>query len=85
MNAPFFNVRSLLYKKPFNQTLPIFSEEKDKVVICVDSQAALKALDSLVTKYKKVKACKKELNEAGKMFDIRLVWVPGHSNVQENE
>ncbi|WP_333764964.1 reverse transcriptase domain-containing protein [Streptomyces sp. IBSBF 2390] len=59
--------------------------EYSKVAICVDSQAALKALDSYKTTSILVKECKEALNSLSSHCDITLMWVPGHSNIEGNE
>ena len=60
-------------------------ETGGSIAICVDSQAALKALDSLYTSSSLVKECRKLLNEMGEKWQITLLWVPGHSDIAGNE
>lgn len=55
------------------------------VAICIDSQAAIKALDSIHTTALLVNDCKKLLNELGKICRLTLLWVPGHSDIEGNE
>lgn len=55
------------------------------VAICVDSQAALKALDSPLTSSKLVGECKHMLNHISEKYSVTLIWVPGHCNIEGNE
>lgn len=55
------------------------------VLICSDSEAAIKALLSPITTSKLVKECKECLNQVGLRNRITLVWVPGHSGIEGNE
>ncbi|XP_036336302.1 uncharacterized protein LOC118746562 [Rhagoletis pomonella] len=54
---------------------------KERAVIYSDSQAALLAISSTVTKSKLVKECKMELRSASQSMYISLIWVPGHMNI----
>lgn len=60
-------------------------EEEHSIAICVDSQAALKALDSPLTVSKLAMECKSALSALGHLHTITLLWVPGHSNIEGNE
>ncbi|WP_333765270.1 ribonuclease H family protein, partial [Streptomyces sp. IBSBF 2390] len=55
------------------------------VAICVDSQAAIKALESVLTTSSLVKDCKDKLNSLGSLCDLTILWVPGHTNIQDDE
>ena len=55
------------------------------IVICVDSQAAIKALAAFHTTSILVKECKELLNQVGGRIQITIMWVPGHSNVPGND
>ena len=55
-----------------------------EVVIFCDSQAALKALESFGLNSRVVKECFESLNEMGRFFHIRLVWIPGHQGFLGN-
>lgn len=61
------------------------SVSDSEVVICVDSQAAIKALDSISTKAVLIKECKELLNSLGNICELTILWVPGHSQIQGNE
>lgn len=60
-------------------------ETQQRIVICVDSQAALKALESIHSTSIIVRDCKELLTKLSVSHDITLMWVPGHSNVEGNE
>ena len=49
-----------------------------------DSQAAIKSLKSTIQTSKVSRKCKISLNGISEHFKVRLVWVPGHSNVPGN-
>ena len=53
------------------------------MTIYVDSQAALKALNSFTIKSMTVLDCRNVLEKA-KSF-VKLCWVPGHCNISGNE
>lgn len=59
--------------------------EGKSIAICVDSQAALKALTSYSIKSKVVLDCFSKLNEISSHNLTKLIWVPGHSDVEGNE
>lgn len=48
------------------------------IAICVDSQAALKSLNSNSIKSATVKDCLSSLNNLGRSNSVELIWVPGH-------
>ena len=54
------------------------------IAIYVDSQAAIKSLESVTMTSRVTLDCHSSLNEMGKHFNIRIIWVPGHSNVMGN-
>ncbi|KMQ87436.1 reverse transcriptase [Lasius niger] len=59
---------------------------KDRTVaICVDSQAAIKAIQSPLTSSPLVKECKKLLNQLGEVCNLTVIWVPGHKGIEGNE
>ena len=55
------------------------------IAICSDSQAALKALASAKTTSQLVLETMKALMELSIHNYVRLLWVPGHSNIDGNE
>lgn len=59
-------------------------QSKD-IIICVDSQAALKSLDNGIVNKKTTKTCKDMLNLIAINNRVTLVWVPGHSEHKGNE
>jgi len=50
-----------------------------------DSQAALKALQALITTSPLVQQCLKALNDISTQHAVGLYWVPGHAGVRGNE
>ena len=55
------------------------------VIICNDSQAALKALKTGRTTSPLIQQCQKALNDIFTRHAVGLHWVPGHAGVQGNE
>ncbi|KAM8702706.1 hypothetical protein ACLKA7_000836 [Drosophila subpalustris] len=55
-----------------------------KVNIYSDSQAAIKSIASTTSKSTSVSKCRRSLHEMAELFDICLVWVPGHQDIQGN-
>ena len=53
-----------------------------KIMIFTESQAALKALESVTIKSKLVLKC---LSELARQNSVQLVWVPGHESILGNE
>ena len=51
----------------------------------IDSQAAVKALDSAVIRSRLVRTCKSLLNEISRANAVTLCWVPGHIDIEGNE
>ena len=58
---------------------------ESRILICVDSQAALKALGSNLFDSKLVLDCFWQLNRLCHNNDVTLVWVPGHCGIEGNE
>lgn len=56
-----------------------------RITVFVDSQAAIKALDSKVIKSTTVAKCRDEVRKAATHHQINICWVPGHCNVTGNE
>lgn len=70
------------------QAADLSSEEAvqgQKITICSDSQAAIKALASHTTKSHLVWECKKALNTLARQTEVEIIWVPGHNGVEGNE
>jgi len=61
------------------------SEQDASIAICSDSQAALKALQSAKTTSSLVVETKSALKRLSVFNSVRLLWVPGHSNIPGNE
>lgn len=57
----------------------------NRIIICVDSQAALKALESCFVKSSIVRRCVTLLKEISNSNHVILTWVPGHSNIIGND
>ncbi|KAM8714836.1 hypothetical protein ACLKA7_001239 [Drosophila subpalustris] len=55
-----------------------------KINIYSDSQAAIKSIASTTSKSTSVSKCRRSLHEMAELFDICLVWVPGHQDIQGN-
>ena len=55
------------------------------IAICSDSQAALKALTAAKITSALVAETVAALEELAKFNSVRLVWVPGHSDISGNE
>jgi hypothetical protein len=53
--------------------------------MCSDSQAALKALQSVRTMSPLVHQCQRALNDISARHVVGLYWVPGHAGVRGNE
>lgn len=56
-----------------------------RISICSDSQAALKSLLTCKIDSALVLECKGLLNQLANANSVRLIWVPGHSNIYGNE
>jgi ribonuclease HI len=54
------------------------------ITIYVDSQAAIRSLESVSLTSRVALSCLSSLNEMGEHFNIQLIWVPGHSDVKGN-
>ncbi|KAL7725088.1 hypothetical protein ACLKA6_016161 [Drosophila palustris] len=65
---------------PFNKS----QATPGKINIYSDSQAAIKSIASTTSKSTSVSKCRRSLHEMAELFDICLVWVPGHQDIQGN-
>jgi len=52
--------------------------------IFTDSQAAIKSLNSMTIRSKTVRDCLTALTEVANYFQIKIAWVPGHSDIPGN-
>ena len=57
----------------------------EKIIILVDSQAAILAIQNNIVKFNTVLTCFKNLNILGKDNDVTIAWTPGHTGIQGNE
>ena len=57
----------------------------EKIIILVDSQAAILAVQNNIVKSNTVLTCIKNLNILGKDNDVTIAWTPGHTGIQGNE
>lgn len=83
-NCSVFQCEMLAIHKACSYLDHLGTEDK-RIAICVDSQAALKALTSHTIKSKVVMDCYKILNKISECNSIFLLWVPGHSDIDGNE
>lgn len=67
------------------KSLTEFANINDKIIICVDSQAAIKALDSPQISSSLLLECREELDKAALVYNITITWVPSHSDFYGNE
>ncbi len=58
---------------------------KEQITICTDSQAAVAALAASGTKSLLVADCIEKLTVLSKIYQVTIMWVPGHSRNQQNE
>ena len=65
--------------------LYLCNEVNTSIAICSDSQAALKALAAAKTTSQLVLETMKALMELPIHNCVRLLWVPGHSDIEGNE
>jgi ribonuclease HI len=56
-----------------------------KLVICSDSQASLRALDSCVVRSRQIAECRSLIAAVSRFRAVQLMWVPGHMGVSGNE
>lgn len=56
-----------------------------QISIYSDSQAAIKAVGNPRCNSWAVLDCKNNLNELGRLNEVKLIWIPGHSNLAGNE
>ena len=57
----------------------------EKIIILVDSEAAILAIQNNIVKSNTVLTCIKNLNILGKDNDVTIAWTPGHTDIQGNE
>jgi len=77
--AEIYAILACVYEIQFQNRLEKY------VSICSDSQAALKALQAVITMSPLVHQCQKELNDISALHVVGLYWVPGHAGVRGNE
>ena len=58
---------------------------RKRIVIASDSPAALKALGSMILRSRLVLEYRRNLNILGRRDQLKLMWVPGHSEILGNE
>ena len=57
----------------------------EKIVILVDSQAAILAIQNNLVKSNTVLTCIKNINILGKDNHVTIAWTPGHTGIQGNK
>ena len=57
----------------------------EKIIILVDSQAAILAIQNNIVKSSTVLTCVKNLNIVLKDNDVTIAWTPGHTSIKGNE
>ena len=57
----------------------------EKILILVDSQAAILAIQNNIVKANTVLTCIKNLNILGEDNDVTIAWTTGHTGIQGNE
>ena len=57
----------------------------EKIIILVDSQAAILAIQNNIVKFHTALSRIKSLNILGKNNDVTIAWTPGHTGIQGNE
>ncbi|KAJ8925317.1 hypothetical protein NQ315_009147 [Exocentrus adspersus] len=58
---------------------------EERIFICSDSQAALRAISSPRTRSMLVQECGDALESLARQEEVELVWVPGHMGIPRNE
>ncbi|KAJ8912199.1 hypothetical protein NQ315_003803 [Exocentrus adspersus] len=58
---------------------------EERIFICSDSQAALRAISSPRTRSMLVQECGDALESLDRQKEVGLVWVPGHMRISGNE
>ena len=56
-----------------------------KIIILVNSQAAILAIQNNIVKSNTIFTCIKNLNILGKDSDVTIAWTPSHTGIQGNE
>ncbi len=59
--------------------------KKEQITICTDSQVAVAALAASGTKSLLVANCIEKLTVLSEVNQVTIMWVPGHSRIQQNE
>ncbi len=59
--------------------------QHSNILICSDSQSALKAISGYKIQSSVILNCREKLQSLAENNSVKLVWVPGHSNIQGNE
>ena len=57
----------------------------EKIIILVDSQAAILAIQNNIVKSNTALACMQNLNILSKDNDVTIAWTPGHTDIQGNK
>ena len=57
----------------------------EKIIILVNSQAAILAIQNNIVKSNTILTCIKNLNILGEDNDVTIAWTPGHTGIQGNE
>ena len=65
--------------------ISIMKIDRSAITIYIDSQAAIKAIASRNIRSKVVSRCQRELRALMEQHNIKLCWVPGHTNIYGNE
>ncbi|KAJ8918169.1 hypothetical protein NQ315_014035 [Exocentrus adspersus] len=58
---------------------------EERIFICLDSQAALRAISSPRTRSMLIQECGDALDSLTRQKEVGLVWVPGHMEIPGNE
>ncbi len=59
--------------------------KEQQIIICTDSQATVAALAASGTKSLLVADCIEKLTVLSEVNQVTIMWVPGHSRIQQNE
>ncbi|XP_055858922.1 retrovirus-related Pol polyprotein from type-1 retrotransposable element R1 isoform X1 [Episyrphus balteatus] len=82
--ASVFQAELLAFKEAC-KLLRVYPNQSQNTAILTDSQAAIKAIDSVTTSSKLVQQCREELSLLSGSLTITLIWIPGHSGFEGNE